>query len=46
MARLEFNVPMSEILERATVHYLMEQGLRVDGVSLPPPLGEDWVRPW
>ncbi len=46
MARLEFNVPMSEILERATVHYLMEQGLRVDGASLPPPLGEDWVRPW
>ena len=46
MARLEFNVPMSEILERATVYYLMDQGLQVDGVSLPPPLGEDWVRSW
>ena len=46
MARLEFNVPMSEILERATVYYLIEQGLQVDGVSLPPPLGEEWVRSW
>jgi hypothetical protein len=46
MARLEFNVPMSEILERAVVYYLMEHGLHVDGVTLPPSLDLDWDRPW
>ena len=46
MARVEFNVPMSEILERATVYYLIEQGLHVDGATLPPPLDQEWDRPW
>ena len=46
MARLEFNVPMSEILERATVYYLMEHGVHVDGATLPPFLDREWERPW